>query len=101
MSGANKDEPDLSWKDWVTEPRHGAVQARRETRALWSERRPSLALKYASGMTSTRWRAAAHGATGRLHSRFAGNAPRRRRVSRVSWTRASASVGRCRKRLVP
>src|SRR5882724_3288234 len=25
-------------------------------------------------MTSTRWRAAAHGATGRLHSRFAGNA---------------------------
>ena len=23
--GANKDEPDLSWKDWVTEPRHGAV----------------------------------------------------------------------------
>jgi hypothetical protein len=32
--GANKDEPDLSWKVWVTEPRHGAVQARRETRAL-------------------------------------------------------------------
>src|SRR5205814_666281 len=25
-------------------------------------------------MTSTRWRTAAHGATGRLHSRFAGNA---------------------------
>jgi hypothetical protein len=25
--GANKDGPDLSWKDWVTEPRHGAVQA--------------------------------------------------------------------------
>jgi hypothetical protein len=34
MSGTNKDEPDLSWKDWVTKPRHGAVQARRETRAL-------------------------------------------------------------------
>jgi hypothetical protein len=32
--GANKDGPDLSWKDWVTEPRHGAVQAGRETCAL-------------------------------------------------------------------
>jgi len=72
--GANKDGPDLSWKDWVTVPRQGAVQARRETRALCFELRSGRTLKYASGMTSTRWRTAAHGATGRLRSRFAGKA---------------------------
>src|SRR6185503_14877890 len=72
--GANRDGPDLSWKDWVTVPRQGAVKVRRETRALSRELRFCRTLKYASGMTSTRWRAAAHYATGRLHSRFAGNA---------------------------
>ena len=72
--GANRDGPDLSWKDWVTVPRQGAVKARRETRALSRELRFCRTLKYASGMTSTRWRAAAHYATGRLHSRFAGKA---------------------------
>ena len=55
-------------------PRQGAVQARRETRALCFELRSGRTLKYASGMTSTRWRTAAHGATGRLRSRFAGKA---------------------------
>jgi hypothetical protein len=58
--GANKDGPDLSWKDWVTVPRQGAVQARRETRALCFELRSGRTLKYASGMTSTRFRSAAH-----------------------------------------
>jgi hypothetical protein len=72
--GANKDGPDLSWKVWVTVPRQGAVKVRRETRALYCELRSGRTLKYASGMTSTRWRTAAHGATGRLHSRFAGDA---------------------------
>ena len=99
--GANRDGPDLSWKDWVTVPRQGAVKARRETRKLSKELRAGLTLKNASGMTSTRWRAATHSATGRLHSRFAVNA-------RLS---AAASVGCpeqgprrrsavCRKRLV-
>jgi hypothetical protein len=66
IGGANRDGPDLSWKVWVTEPRHGAEQVRRETRALFAELRPGWTLKNASGMTSTRWRTAAHGATGRF-----------------------------------
>ena len=82
IGGANRDEPDLSWKVWVTEPRHGAEQVRRETRALCGELRSGRTLKNASGMTSTRWRTAAHGATGRFS-----HDSRRKRVG------AAASVG--------
>ena len=37
---------------------------RRQARALWKELRCGRTLKNASGMTSTRWKAAAHRATG-------------------------------------
>ena len=61
----------MSLKVRVTEPRHGAVEARRQRRALANEQRCGWTLKITSGMTSTRWRTAAHVATGRLCSRLA------------------------------
>ena len=66
--GANRVGPDLSWRVRVTEPRQGAVQSGSRARALLAKLRSNRTLKYASGMTSTRWRAAAHGATGRFCS---------------------------------
>ena len=74
IGSANKDGPDLSLKGRVTEPRQGAVQVECRIRGLPSKLRTDWTLKYASGMTSTRWRTAAHSVTGRMHSRFAGNA---------------------------
>src|ERR1700755_2545831 len=61
---ANRDGPDLSVEGRVTEPRQGAVRVRRQARALDCGLRCGRTLKNASGMTSTRWRAAAHRATG-------------------------------------
>jgi hypothetical protein len=77
------------------------VKVRRQTRALESWRRCGWTWKNASGMTSTRWRAAAHRATGlRAHGWRGENAhyalPRRSGV----LTRVSASIGRRHERLV-
>jgi hypothetical protein len=60
------DRPDLLWKGRVTEPRQNVGQVRSAARALSSKLRSVRTLKYASGMTSTHWKAAAHRATGGL-----------------------------------